>query len=69
MLFAMILFFVMPCSVFKQSVVWSAGFSNYVPSAVISLGYILLIKNVVDQKKPVYNKFLFKFYSYFIFRA
>lgn len=59
MLFALMLFFVMPRAVFKQSVVWSAGFSNYVPSAIISLGYVLLIKNVINKEKPVYNKFLF----------
>lgn len=49
--FAFGLLLIMPRGVFAQSVVWTAGFVNYVPSALISGWYLLMIKN--EQMRPL----------------
>lgn len=59
LLFAVFLFLLMPRYTFAQSVVWTAGFTNYVPSALISVGYLLIIKNITGQETPQYPRFLF----------
>ena len=58
LLFALILFFLMPRTVFMQSIVWTAGFSNYVPSVLMSLGYILIIENITGNRVPQYSKYM-----------
>lgn len=57
--FSVMSFFIMSRALFMQSVVWASGFSNYVPSAILSLCYILLIKNVTEKNSPCYPKLLF----------
>ncbi len=59
LLFTVFTFLLMAKPVFAQSVVWSSGYSNYVPSAVISVGYLLIIKNITKQDLPQYPRFLF----------
>ncbi len=58
-LFSAILFFIMPKTIFMQSVVWASGFSNYVPSAILSLFYILTVRNITETNTPCYSKYLF----------
>ncbi|MBO7217458.1 MAG: hypothetical protein J6V50_02020 [Clostridia bacterium] len=59
LLFSIALFFIMPRTVFMQSVVWASGYANYVPSAIISMIYILMIRNIAGDTVPHYQKFLF----------
>lgn len=59
LIFSLVLFFVMPRGMFMQSVVWTSGYSNYVPSALISLLYLIMIKNIADRETPEYGKFSF----------
>ena len=49
LLFALALFLIMPRGIFAQSVVWTAGFVNYVPSALISAGYLVATRNACRQ--------------------
>ena len=53
---ALVLFFMMPQSMYTQAVVWASGFSNYVPSALISLAYILMVRNITGTEAPRYRK-------------
>ena len=59
LLFSFILFLLMSRSIFMQSVVWSSGYANYVPSALISVLYLVIIKNITGNEMPKYPKFLF----------
>lgn len=59
LLFGTALFFTMPKEIFVQSVVWTSGYTNYVPPILMMIGYIILIKNIFNQEKPVYAKPLF----------
>ena len=59
LLFSVFTFLLMAKPVFAQSVVWSSGYANYVPSAVISVGYLFIIKNITGQELPHYPKFMF----------
>ena len=56
LLLAAVLFFVIPRAVFSQSVVWSAGYANYVPSAIISALYMLIVNNITGSDTPKYPK-------------
>lgn len=47
--------FAMPDDLFRQTVVWTSGFANYVPPVLISLAYILIIKDIVDKEPPKYS--------------
>lgn len=58
-LLAAVLFFCMPKSVWGQAVVWTSGYANYIPSAIISGGYLLLIRNITDTELPVYQKYAY----------
>ena len=58
LLLAAVLFFAMPRTVFMQSVVWASGFANYVPAALISVSYILLVRNITGEERPRYGKLL-----------
>ena len=55
---AVVLFFMMPRSMFTQAVVWSSGFANYVPSAVLSVTYLLLVRNITGEEAPRYPRYL-----------
>lgn len=58
LLFSLGLFFVMPKAIFTQSVVWTAGFSNYVPPILIACLYILTVKNIFENKEKQYPKYI-----------
>ena len=58
LLLAMILFIFMSRSMFAQAVAWASGFANYVPSAVITVLYIIMVSNITAQDTPVYKKYL-----------
>ena len=58
LIFAIFLFFSMNRSIWAQTVAWASGFANYVPSAVISMVYILLIRNITGEQTPRYPKYL-----------
>lgn len=49
---SVLLLLLMPKSVFEQGVVWTSGFANYVPSIVITLFYLVLIKDLFKEKAP-----------------
>ncbi len=61
LLFSVILFFAMPKVIFTQAVVWTSGFANYVPSALMSVMYILFVKNIMYDEMPKYPRFMFLF--------
>lgn len=50
LLFAAVLFFLMPKEMWAQVVVWTAGFTNYVPSALITVFYLLRIREITGTK-------------------
>lgn len=56
--FAVLLFLVIPREIFAQAVVWTSGFSNYVPPILLTLLYFVAVKNIFDEKPPVYNPLL-----------
>lgn len=59
LLFAVVIFLFMAPSIFAQAVVWASGYSNYVPSALLSVAYILIIKNITGNETPKYHKLTF----------
>lgn len=59
LIFSTALFFTMPKSVFVQAVVWTSGYTNYVPPILMMIGYVLLVKNIFKKDRPVYHKALF----------
>lgn len=50
LLFSAFAFFLMPKEMWAQAVVWTAGFSNYVPSALISVSYLVYAKESAGMK-------------------
>lgn len=57
LVFATLFVFLMPKQIFSQSFVWTSGYSNYVPSILLAIVYILMILNVFEDEKPKYPKF------------
>lgn len=49
---------VIPGEVFTQSVVWTSGFSNYVPPALLTLFYFIITKNIFGNEIPHYRAFV-----------
>lgn len=49
-------FFLIPQNMRVQVVVWTAGFSNYVPPIVLIFLYLVLVRNVFDDRLPEYGK-------------
>lgn len=48
--------FMMPVSMFAQSIIWASGFANYIPSALITVEYILIVRREFsDDKAPSYD--------------
>lgn len=45
-----LLLITVPKGVFTQAVVWTSGFSNYVPPIVFTMLYFILIRNVLKMK-------------------
>lgn len=56
LLAAFFLFMLVPTKIFSQTYGWVAGYVNYIPSVVLLIIYLLVIKNIVDDKPPVYKK-------------
>lgn len=52
-----LLLLTVPRGVFTQSVVWTSGFSNYVPPAVLTMLYLILIRNIFENKAPQYKPY------------
>lgn len=46
-----------PKSIWVQSVVWTAGFSNYVPPIILLMVYLITVRSVFEQDEPKYGKF------------
>lgn len=55
-LLAFALFLLTPKSVWVQSVVWTAGFTNYIPPIILTTVYMVTVKNIFNNEKPVYGK-------------
>lgn len=55
-LLAVFCFFVMEKEMMAQGIVWTAGFSNYVPPVLIGLFYVLLVQGVLNAQPPQYAK-------------
>lgn len=45
-----VLLLIIPGDVFAQSIVWTSGFSNYVPPALLTLLYFILTKNIFGDE-------------------
>lgn len=54
---AFILVMAMPIRVFSQTMAWSAGFLNYVPSVMLLLVYLYIIRNIYREEPPEYHKY------------
>lgn len=57
-IFSACLFLLIPKQIFVQSLAWTAGFTNYVPPILLCILYMVLVRNIFDEEKPVYNRFL-----------
>lgn len=49
LIFSILLFLIVPKTIFSQSIVWTAGFSNYVPPIIIAELYILIEKDIFED--------------------
>lgn len=49
--FAAFLFFIMPRTILREAVVWTSGFTNYVPSALLSVAYLVFLPRLTAQKE------------------
>lgn len=54
--FAFFLLIFMPKDLWIQTVVWTSGFSNYVPPILLITLYLCIVKNVFGNKCPTYSK-------------
>lgn len=50
--FAAVLFFIMPKEIWAQTIVWTSGYSNYVPSALITAIFLLSVRKVTYGEFP-----------------
>ncbi len=56
--FSAVMFLIIPREIFAQAVAWTSGFSNYVPPIVLIMLYFVLVRNIFEDKPPVYNGLL-----------
>lgn len=49
-------FFLMPRPMKVQAVVWTSGFSNYVPPILLIFLYLILVQNIFDEGRPEYGR-------------
>lgn len=56
-LLSVLLFFCIPKEIFTQAIVWTSGFSNYVPPIIITVFYIISVKNIFNDNFPKYKKY------------
>lgn len=54
--FSALLVFLMPKEIFTQTVVWTSGYSNYMPPILTTVIYFTMIKNIFNGTAPEYNK-------------
>lgn len=55
---AFTLFLLTPKTIWAQSVVWTAGFSNYIPPILLLVLYLIIVRNIFEDGAPQYNKYL-----------
>ena len=53
--FGTFLLLLIPKQIMVQSVVWTAGLTNYVPPIVLTFIYFILVKNIFESDAPVYH--------------
>lgn len=53
--------FAIPKLVFRQSIVWTSGFTNYAISIFFILIYLYIIRNIFDLNQPTYSKKIYIF--------
>lgn len=46
---AAMLFFVMPKEILTQTIVWTSGFSNYVPSTLITAAFLCSVRKIMEE--------------------
>lgn len=52
------LFLLLPKQIFLQSVAWTAGYTNYVPPILLCILYMVLVRNIFDEDRPAYRRFM-----------
>ena len=57
LLFSFFLLLIVPKDIFRQTIVWTAGFANYVPSTLISLYFIFIFRDVFSSNCKDYPNF------------
>lgn len=57
---AAILFFIMPKSIWAQTIVWTSGYSNYVPSSLITAAYLLCVRNTLKNESGISGRVSWK---------
>lgn len=58
LLFSAMLFLLLPKQIFVQALVWTSGYTNYVPPILLNVLYMLLVRNIFDEKTPKYHRLL-----------
>lgn len=53
--FGTLLFLLIPRQIFVQSVVWTSGYSNYIPPILMTMLYFVIVKNIFEEDKPHYH--------------
>ena len=51
-----VLFFLLPRSIYAQTVGWASGYSNYMPPIMILALYFIMIRNIFGDEKIKYSK-------------
>lgn len=55
--FSVFLSLIVSNRIFAQSVVWTSGYSNYAPPALIALFYLCVTKNAFEEELPQYPRY------------
>lgn len=53
---SVMLLMIMPHPIFIQGIMWTSGFTNYMPPVIITLAYMVIIKNIFDDTAPKYTR-------------
>lgn len=56
--FGTVLFLIIPKEILVQSVVWTSGFSNYIPPVLLTVLYFIAVKNIFENDEPEYKPYL-----------
>ncbi|GAA0435200.1 hypothetical protein GCM10008983_09710 [Lentibacillus halophilus] len=54
-LLAFLFMLLLPTDIYAQTFGWTAGFVNYVPSMVLLILYIMMVKNIFSDEPPTYR--------------